>query len=152
MYSSSEIWISQLEVDPIDACCTRDVHRYRQRRRSLETEEVPRANHVFDVFIPDLPDRMYFFLFFSWLPSARIFSGPIVLYQDNKRAIIMAVQGGTFQQTKHLIRRQSYIREMIKAGDIMLKFKPAKEMKADNLTKPLPRSMLNQFKNRFVYS
>ena len=64
----------------------------------------------------------------------------------------MAVQGDTFQQTKHLIRRQSYIREMIKAGDIMLKFKPAKEMKADNLTKPLPRSMLNQFKNRFVYS
>ena len=37
-------------------------------------------------------------------------SGPIVLYQDNKSTIIMAEQGGSFQRTKHLIGRQSYIR------------------------------------------
>ena len=76
------------------------------------------------------------------------FSGPIVLYQDNKSTIIMAVQGGTFQRTKHLIGRQSYIRERIEAGDIVLKFKPTKDMEADILTKPLPRSVLNQLKNR----
>ena len=77
------------------------------------------------------------------------FFGPIVLYQDNKNAIIMAVQGGTFQRTKHL--RQSYIRERIELGDIMLKFKPTKEMEADILTKPLPRSVLNKLKTRLCF-
>jgi len=74
-------------------------------------------------------------------------SGPITLYQDNKSTIIMAVQGGTFQRTKHLIGRQSYIKERIEAGDIVLKFKSTKEMEADLLTKPLPRAVLNKLKS-----
>ena len=73
--------------------------------------------------------------------------GPITLYQDNKSTIIMAVQGGTFQRTKHLIGRQSYIKERIEAGDIVLKFKSTKEMEADLLTKPLPRVVLNKLKS-----
>jgi len=47
----------------------------------------------------------------------------IPLYQDNKSTIVMAVQGGSFQRTKHLIGRQSYIKERIDAGDIVLKHK-----------------------------
>ena len=69
------------------------------------------------------------------------------LYQDNKSTIIMAVQGGSFQRTKHLIGRQSYIRERIAAGDIVLKHKSTKEMEADMLTKPLPRIAMQKLKN-----
>ena len=53
----------------------------------------------------------------SMISLASTFSGLIVLDQDNKSTVIMAVQG-TFQRTKHLIERQSYIREGIKAGEI----------------------------------
>ena len=70
----------------------------------------------------------------------------IPLYQDNKSTIIMAVQGGSFQRTKHLIGRQSYIKERIEAGDIVLKYRPTKVMEADILTKPLPRSTLQKLK------
>ena len=73
-------------------------------------------------------------------------SGPITLYQDNKSTIIMAVQGGSFQRTKHLIGRQSYIRERIIAGDLQLKYKPTTTMEADMLTKPLPRVLLHKLK------
>ena len=71
----------------------------------------------------------------------------IPLYQDNKSTIIMAIQGGSFQRTKHLIGRQSYIKERIEAGDIVLKYRPTKEMEADLLTKPVPRSILLKLKN-----
>jgi len=70
----------------------------------------------------------------------------IPLYQDNKSTIVMAVQGGSFQRTKHLIGRQSYIKERIDAGDIVLKHKSTKEMEADLLTKPLPRAIINKLK------
>ena len=71
----------------------------------------------------------------------------IPLYQDNKSTIIMAVQGGSFQRTKHLIGRQSYIKERIEAGDIVLKHKSTKEMEADLLTKPLSRATLLKLKD-----
>ena len=71
---------------------------------------------------------------------------PIPLYQDNKSTIIMAVQGGSFQRTKHLIGRQSYIKERIAAGDLTLKYRATKEMEADLLTKPLSRNILQKLK------
>ena len=70
----------------------------------------------------------------------------IPLYQDNKSTIIMAVQGGSFQRTKHLIGRQSYLRERIASGDIVLRYRPTKVMEADILTKPLSRSTLLKLK------
>jgi len=71
----------------------------------------------------------------------------IPLYQDNKSTIIMAVQGGSFQRTKHLIGRQSYIKERIEAGDIVLKYKSTKVMEADLLTKPLSRVAMQKLKD-----
>ena len=35
------------------------------------------------------------------------FTRPIRIQQDNKSTIIMAIQGGTFKRTKHLIGRQN---------------------------------------------
>jgi hypothetical protein len=60
---------------------------------------------------------------------------PITIYQDNKSTIILAIQGATFKRTKYIIGRQSYVRERIRDGDIILKYLATADMTADILTK-----------------
>ena len=67
---------------------------------------------------------------------------PLTIYQDNKSTIIMAVQGGSFKRTKHLICKESYVKERLLNGDITVKYLPTKSMPADMLTKPLSQFML----------
>jgi hypothetical protein len=71
---------------------------------------------------------------------------PITIFQDNKSTIIMAIQGATFKRTKHLIGRQSYVRERIQNGDIKLMYQPTATMTADILTKPLSIQPLSRLK------
>ena len=70
---------------------------------------------------------------------------PIRVYQDNKSTIIMAVQGGNFKRTKHMLCKESYVRERILNGDMELKYLETKSMVADLLTKPLGKLLLNKF-------
>lgn len=70
---------------------------------------------------------------------------PIRVYQDNKSTIIMAVQGGNFKRTKHMLCKESYVRERILNGDMELKYLETKSMVADLLTKPLGKFLLNKF-------
>jgi len=74
--------------------------------------------------------------------------GPIILYQDNLSTIIMAIRGGTFQRTKHLTARATYLRERIAAGDIQLKHRPTRDMEADLLTKPVSKAVLIHLKEK----
>jgi hypothetical protein len=69
---------------------------------------------------------------------------PIKVYQDNKSTIIMAIQGGTFKRTKHLMCKQSYVKERIKNGDMVLKYLTTTCMPADILTKPMSRPILDK--------
>ena len=73
-------------------------------------------------------------------------SEPIKIFQDNKSTIIMAVQGGNFKRTKHLICKESYVKERLQPGDIQLKYLPTNQMPADLLTKPLNKGLLARFK------
>lgn len=67
-------------------------------------------------------------------------SVPIPIYQDNLSTIILANEGEiNFKRTKHLLARESYVKERIDRGEIVLKYKPTAEMSADFLTKPLSR-------------
>ena len=60
----------------------------------------------------------------------------------------MAVQGGNFKITKHLICKESYvIKERLQAGDIQLKYLPTDRMPADLLTKPLNKDLFIRFKS-----
>jgi hypothetical protein len=72
--------------------------------------------------------------------------GPIKIYQDNKSTIIMAMQGASFKRTKHLIGKETYVKERIQNGDIALQYLPTKEMPADLLTKPVGREALLRLK------
>jgi hypothetical protein len=70
---------------------------------------------------------------------------PIPVFQDNKSTIIMAIQGGNFKRTKHLICKESYVRERLLAGDMRLLYLPTSQMPADMLTKPMSKVLLHRF-------
>jgi len=69
---------------------------------------------------------------------------PTIVFQDNQSTIIMAIQGGNFKRTKHLICKDSFVKERLLNGEMVLKYLPTKLMPADMLTKPLPSAQLNQ--------
>jgi hypothetical protein len=69
---------------------------------------------------------------------------PIPVFQDNKSAIIIAMQGGQFKRTKHLLCKESFLKERIESGDIALKYLPTGQMPADMLTKPLGPTLLQR--------
>jgi hypothetical protein len=64
------------------------------------------------------------------------------IYQDNQSTILIAQQGGNFKRTKHLICKESYVRERIDNNDIKLKYLPTSKMPADMLTKPVSKKVL----------
>jgi hypothetical protein len=73
------------------------------------------------------------------------YSQPIPTYQDNKSTIIMATTGGSFKRTKHIIARESFVRERVENKDIILKYLPTKDMLADMLTKALDKATMIRF-------
>eukprot|EP01039_Chlorochromonas_danica_P011367 gene11368-12697_t len=69
----------------------------------------------------------------------------IPIYQDNLSTIIIANTGPqSFKRTKHLLVKESYVKERIAKGDIKLKYLPTEDMPADCLTKPLSKPKLDK--------
>ena len=64
---------------------------------------------------------------------------PTVIHEDNQGAIAIAKNPVDHSRTKHIDIRYHYIRECVQNGQIQLKYCPTDEMKADILTKPVPR-------------
>jgi hypothetical protein len=62
----------------------------------------------------------------------------------------MAMQGASFKRTKHLIGKQTFVKERIQNGDIVLQYLPTKDMPADVLTKPVEREAVVRLK-RLLY-
>jgi hypothetical protein len=60
---------------------------------------------------------------------------PTWVYQDNTSTIIMAIRGGSFKRTKHMICKEAFIREKFRDGAIVLRCLPTNFMLADILTK-----------------
>ena len=75
-------------------------------------------------------------------------SGPITILQDNQSTIIIAIQGASFKRTKHLIGRQSYVKERLQAGDIKLQYQPTADMLADLLTKPVKVAVMRKLRSK----
>jgi hypothetical protein len=69
---------------------------------------------------------------------------PIPIYQDNKSTIIIATNGGNFKRTKHLLVKDSYLKERITEGDITLKYLSTDRMPADILTKATSSTILSK--------
>jgi hypothetical protein len=60
---------------------------------------------------------------------------PIVIFEDNKAAILFSDHPGDHQTTKHT--RVEFTRDHITKGDIKLEFVTTQEQLADAMTKPL---------------
>jgi hypothetical protein len=74
-----------------------------------------------------------------------VMKNPMVITQDNQSCMIMAVQGPTFKRTKHLMGKESYVKERMLKGEVAIRYVPTAEMVADLLTKPMPRAKLEKF-------
>jgi hypothetical protein len=53
---------------------------------------------------------------------------PTAVFQDNKSTVIMAVQGGNFKRTKHLVCKEGFVRERIALGEMKLLYLPTESM------------------------
>ncbi|CAI7748262.1 unnamed protein product, partial [Closterium sp. NIES-54] len=62
---------------------------------------------------------------------------PIILWVDNKSAIMVAKGMGLTSNLKHMDRRQAWLQDMVKRGKFTLKYIPTTEQPADFLTKAL---------------
>jgi hypothetical protein len=65
------------------------------------------------------------------------------IFQDNQSTILIAQNGGNFKRTKHLICKESFVRERINNGVITLKYLQTSRMPADILTKPVSKKVLS---------
>ena len=64
---------------------------------------------------------------------------PTVLYMDNSSAIDLAFDPVLHAKTKHIDRRDLFVRELVARKVVVTKFVPTAQNVADVLTKPLPR-------------
>jgi len=61
---------------------------------------------------------------------------PITIYQDNKSTIHIATHGlSNFRRVKHLLAKESFLKERIENGDIVVEYLRSRKMHADFLTK-----------------
>lgn len=71
-----------------------------------------------------------------------------VILEDNQGAIAIAKNPVDHARTKHIDIRYHYIRECVQNGQIQLKYCCIENMKADILTKPLPRQKFEYLREK----
>jgi len=68
-----------------------------------------------------------------------IFSGPVKIFKDNQACIYCSKNPGDHQRTKHIDTKYHFIREQVKAGNIILEKIHTTDNLADLFTKPLTK-------------
>jgi hypothetical protein len=81
------------------------------------------------------------------LPS---FKPPVRIMQDNKSTMAIAMNGGNFNRTKHMVNKYAFIKQHLDMGDIVLDYCPTHFMLADMLTKPLESYVLKKL-NKLIW-
>lgn len=74
--------------------------------------------------------------------------GPTILSCDKNSAILLANNPEFHARTKYIDTQVHWIREIVKAGQIILKWILGTEQVADRLTKPLDRILFQGFVSR----
>ena len=70
-----------------------------------------------------------------------------VIWEDNQAAISLAKNPVSHARTKHIDTRYHFIREELQNGVIALKYISTKQMVADILTKPLPKTLFMELRH-----
>ena len=68
---------------------------------------------------------------------------PVVLFEDNKSAILFSDHPGDHRTTKHISTRKEFTRDYVTKGGIKLEFVAIQDQLADAMTKPLQFSQHN---------
>ena len=71
---------------------------------------------------------------------------PFRLWNDNQGAILLSGNAVHHKRTKHVDLRHHFVRDMVSAGQMEIKYLPTNEMVADILTKSLGSVKFNQFR------
>lgn len=87
----------------------------------------------------------------KWLKSLALginlkIDRPITIYEDNTGCISIANNPTLHKRTKHINMRYHFSREQIRTNEIVLKYIPTGEQKADMMTKPLPGPTFIRFR------
>jgi len=77
-----------------------------------------------------------------------IFSGPVTIFEDNQACIYYSRNPGDHQRTKHIDTKYHFVREQVKAGNIILEKIRTTDNLADLFTKPLTKK---EFYNLIQY-
>jgi hypothetical protein len=72
------------------------------------------------------------------------FLPPVKIHQDNLSTIGIVMNGGSFNRSKHMIAKYSFVKQYVDSGDIQLVHCRTQVMVADMLTKPLNGSDLQR--------
>ena len=72
---------------------------------------------------------------------------PVTIYQDNLSTIGIAMNGGSFNRSKHMIAKYGFVKQYVDMGKIQLVHWRTQVMVADMLTKPLRGSDLKKLSN-----
>ncbi len=78
--------------------------------------------------------------------------GPSIIYQDNKSAILLEVngKGSTSKRTKHIKVRYFFVKDKINSGEMVVEYCPKDRMWADVLTKPLQGTEYKVFRSKLM--
>jgi hypothetical protein len=69
----------------------------------------------------------------------------MTIHGDNQGSLSLAENPQYHQKTKHIEVQYHYIRQEVKAGNVVLNYLPTERMPADGLTKPLNSIRYSEF-------
>ena len=75
---------------------------------------------------------------------------PTVIFNDNQAAIAMSKQQFCSSSTRHMKIKYHYIRQLVKSGDVEVKYIPTTTMVADMMTKPLDRILFERYRKMLM--
>jgi hypothetical protein len=75
---------------------------------------------------------------------------PTIIYEDNQSAIAMVNNGNDHGRTKHIDIRYHYIRDLVKDGQVIVKYLRTEDMVADTLTKALEKKQFKKFRTNLL--
>lgn len=71
---------------------------------------------------------------------------PVIVNEDNQSCIALTTADRTTRKSKHIDTKYCFIKEMVKAGVVLMQYCPSGQMEADLLTKPLGAVRLRQLR------
>jgi hypothetical protein len=78
------------------------------------------------------------------------FSGPTIIYQDNKGAIALMKGGGKHKRSKHFTIEFDALREYVREKEIEIRYVETENMPADMFTKILPKHSFQKHRNTIM--